>query len=60
MSALERITDSGQTLHHVRKGPKGPIRFRLAISDPTARALPDEEAQFHSAEGRLKTLIPRQ
>ena len=39
---------------------KAPFASVFAISDPTARALPDEEAQFHSAEGRLKTLIQRQ
>jgi hypothetical protein len=32
----------------------------ICISDPAARALPDEAAQFHIAEGRSKTRILRQ
>jgi hypothetical protein len=32
----------------------------ICISDPAARALPDEAAKFHIAEGRSKTRIQRQ
>ena len=44
-----READIRVTRHHVRFGPTTDIRS-ICISDPAARAGPDEEAQFHTAE----------
>jgi hypothetical protein len=59
-SRILETNDSAPDVSAKGGGSQRTFASVFAISDPTARALPDEEAQFHSAEGRLKTLIQRQ
>jgi hypothetical protein len=54
------LAQSGHSARHSCLQSQQRTFALICISDPAARALPDEEAQFHIAEGRSKTRIQRQ